>query len=109
LVEARGIQLVTSREIESELVETLTGKFGWSAERVRDAGEQLWHAAYWSSPEPLTDVVRDPADNHVIAAAVESDAQFIVTGDGDLLTLESYGETQIVTPAALLDRLHRRS
>jgi putative PIN family toxin of toxin-antitoxin system len=108
-VEALGIQLVASRELESELVETLTDKFGWPAEQVREACERLWHAAYWSSPEPLTDVVRDADDNHVIAASLESGAQFIVTGDRDLLTLESFNGIPILTPAAFLEHLRGES
>lgn len=100
--EARGIQLVASRELESELVETLTDKFGWSTEQVREACDRLWHSAYWSSPEPLTDIVRDADDNHVIAAALEAGAQYIVTGDRDLLTLGSFRGIPILTPAAFL-------
>jgi predicted nucleic acid-binding protein len=91
------------------LVETLTDKFGWSAEQVGEACERLWHAAYWSSPEPLTDVVRDADDNHVIAASLESGAQFIVTGDRDLLTLESFKGIPILTPAAFLEYLRGKS
>lgn len=107
--EARGIQLVASRELESELFETLTGKFGWSVEQVQAVCERLWRVAYWSSPEPLTDVVRDADDNHVIAASLESEARFIVTGDRDLLTLESFKNIPILTPAAFLDHLREQS
>jgi putative PIN family toxin of toxin-antitoxin system len=107
--ETRGIQLVASRELESELVETLADKFGWSLEQIQAACERLWRAAYWSSPEPLTDVVRDADNNHVIAASLESRAQFIVTGDRDLLTLESFKGIPILTPTAFLDRLREQS
>lgn len=47
LAEALGIELVTSLELESELVGTLTSKFGWSAQRVREATERLWERAHW--------------------------------------------------------------
>jgi uncharacterized protein len=108
-VEARGIQLVASRELEWELVETLTDEFGWPAEQVRAACERLWHAAYWSSPEPLNDVVRDADDNHAIAAPLESGARFMVTGDRDLLTLESFNGIPILTPADFLEHLRGQS
>jgi predicted nucleic acid-binding protein len=57
----------------------------------------------------LTGVVRDPDDNHVIAASLESGAQFIVTGDRDLLTLESFNGIPILTPAAFLEHLRGQS
>jgi predicted nucleic acid-binding protein len=57
----------------------------------------------------LTDVVRDADDNHVIAASLESCAQFIVTGDRDLLTLESFNGIPILTLAAFLEHLRGQS
>jgi putative PIN family toxin of toxin-antitoxin system len=43
-------------------------------------------------------VVRDPDDNHLVEVAVAATADYLVTGDRDLLELSSYGSTQIVTP-----------
>ena len=48
-------------------------------------------------------VCRDPADDVVLAAAVEGRAGAIVTGDADLLTLGEYEGIAIVTPRAFLD------
>ncbi len=48
-------------------------------------------------------VCRDPADDVVLAAAVEGRAGAIVTGDADLLTLGEYEGIVIVTPRAFLD------
>jgi putative PIN family toxin of toxin-antitoxin system len=104
--EARGIQLVASRGIESELVETLTDKFGWSIQQIQWACERLWREAYWSAPaEPPPVVARDADDYHVLAASLESGARFIVTGDRDLLALESINGISILTPAAFLEHL----
>ncbi len=45
---------------------------------------------------------RDPEDDHVIAAALEAVAEFVVSGDKDLLSLGAYRGTRIVTPAEFL-------
>lgn len=48
------------------------------------------------------DVVRDPKDNHVIAAALASNSRFIVTGDKDLQVLSRYQKIKILSPAEFL-------
>lgn len=47
-------------------------------------------------------VVRDPDDNAVIEAAVAGNADYIVTGDNDLLSMGTYGLIEIVSPARFL-------
>jgi uncharacterized protein len=98
LIEAAEIELVVSAELEAELVETLTDKFGWPAGRVRDACGRIFEKACRVDPAPLHGVVRDRDDDHVIAAAVEADADAIVTGDQDLLTLREFRRIRVVTP-----------
>lgn len=48
---------------------------------------------------------RDPNDDHVIACAIATKSDFIVTGDLDLLDLERHKHIQIITPREFLDRL----
>ncbi|MFO7538427.1 MAG: putative toxin-antitoxin system toxin component, PIN family [Chloroflexota bacterium] len=38
----------------------------------------------------LTDVCRDPKDDQFIACALEGEATYLVTGDADLLDMDSY-------------------
>jgi putative PIN family toxin of toxin-antitoxin system len=47
----------------------------------------------------LSVIKYDPADNRVLEAAVEGAADYIVSGDQDLLDLKSYEGISIVTPA----------
>jgi putative PIN family toxin of toxin-antitoxin system len=54
-------------------------------------------------------VVRDPADNHLLDAAAEGQADYIVSGDRDLLDLGSYEGVEIVTPARFLAVLREAS
>ena len=46
----------------------------------------------------ISGVCRDPEDDHIIALADSTGANYIITGDEDLLILKKYGSTQIVTP-----------
>ncbi len=43
-------------------------------------------------------VVRDPEDNKILESAVEAEAQFLVTSDNDLLSLEEFQGIKIVNP-----------
>jgi len=38
-----------------------------------------------------------PKDDFLLALAKSSNADFLVTGDRDLLVLENYGKTKIIT------------
>ena len=44
-------------------------------------------------------LIRDPDDAIFVEAAIAGEADYIVTGDGDLLELGSYEGILIVTPA----------
>lgn len=47
-------------------------------------------------------VSRDAKDDKFLACAVEAEADYIVTGDEDLLDLKEYDEIKIVTPRELM-------
>lgn len=44
-------------------------------------------------------IVRDPEDNKILESAVEAEAEYLVTRDNDLLSLEKYEGVQIVNPS----------
>ena len=50
-------------------------------------------------------ICRDPKDNKFIDLAVNGFADFLITGDQDLLSLKVVDDTKIVTPRAFLDLL----
>lgn len=53
-------------------------------------------------PSTKVNAVSDPADNHVLEAAREAHADFVVTGDNDLLELENFEGSEILTPKEFL-------
>jgi uncharacterized protein len=55
--------------------------------------------------EPVRYVVADPDDDHVIAAALAAGADWIVSGDSDLLNLRNAAGIEIVDAAEALLRL----
>lgn len=46
---------------------------------------------------------RDPNDNFLLSLAVDGKADFLLTGDNDLLVLERIGDTEIKTISEFLD------
>ena len=52
---------------------------------------------------PTVDLCNDPDDNPILAMALESKADFLVTGDKrDLLSMRRVGQTPIVSAAEFL-------
>jgi uncharacterized protein len=67
---------------------------------------ELRELAEVTAPPPLAQpVCRDPDDDAVLALGVAAKADFIVSGDRDLLSLESFQNIPIVTPAEALRRV----
>jgi nucleotide-binding universal stress UspA family protein len=60
--------------------------------------EFLALAAVVVTPTETVAVFRDPDDDRLIEAALAADADVIVTGDQDLLTLGYIGQIQVRTP-----------
>jgi hypothetical protein len=48
-------------------------------------------------------VASDPKDSYLLALAEASQAEFLVTGDRELLALKEHKSTRIVTPAAMIE------
>jgi len=59
-------------------------------------------------PATITPTATDPDDDHVLACALAAQANFIVSGDADLLNLKIYQNIPIVMAADALARLPQR-
>jgi putative PIN family toxin of toxin-antitoxin system len=86
-------------EIFNEYVDVLRRpKFALPVE-VLDRWSELLNgsAVQISSPPATPDFPRDPKDAPFLAAALAAGADFLVTGDKDLLSLGTIGPTRVVT------------
>ncbi len=101
---AGDFTLATSLYLVEELAHVLTCPH--IVERLRLSQEEvnailaalLAQADMTPGQLSLPGVTRDPKDDAVIACAKEGDADYIVSGDQDLLVLGEYEGIQIVTP-----------
>ena len=85
-------------QIEEEVVRVLTSKFGWETERVRSDLAFYWlDALYVELEGSVTGICRDPNDEPILECAERAEAECIVTGDHDLLSLTSYHGIRIIT------------
>lgn len=50
-------------------------------------------------------VCRDPKDDFLLSLAMSSRADFLVTGDSDLLVLKEIGNTEILNLSAFLEKV----
>jgi putative PIN family toxin of toxin-antitoxin system len=58
---------------------------------------------------PSGPVAPDPKDSYLLALAEESEAEFLVTGDKQLLSLRRHKCVRIITPAAMIDILNAQA
>ena len=87
-----------------ELAEKLESRLGFSPEQaVETLADYLGFLQVVSIPKLLDVVPRDPDDNMVLECAIEGNAQYIVTGDKDLLVLKTFRGIQIVSASDFLN------
>jgi|SRR5580658_10329338 putative PIN family toxin of toxin-antitoxin system len=108
LASEQGIQLITTRALLAELSEVLQRKkfakkilaTGLTpAQMFRNYQRLARRVVPRKRPQAIS---RDPDDDLVLACALAAHVDLIVSGDADLLTLKTYQDIPIVTPAAAL-------
>lgn len=110
-VRAGALTLITSPALLAELGEVIRrpkfhailSRSGTDPERI--LGE-LRRLAEIIEPPPLpAQTSRDPDDDHVLALAAAAQADLVISGDTDLLTLGAHAGIPIIDPAAAIARL----
>lgn len=104
------IELVLPELVLDELDRVLLDKLGFSEERVRAVRRLLRRVAETprGQPQQVEAVTGDPADDAILAWAVESDADVLVSGDQKhLLPIREHRGVRVLTPQALLEELSK--
>lgn len=96
----QAFSLVLCDDIISEFESILRKKFKITSADVfeisaivSEAASEIIHGL-----SPVPNICRDPNDNMIIACAVDAHADYIVTGDEDLLILRKYKNIVIINP-----------
>jgi uncharacterized protein len=92
--------LVFSQELLEEFLEVARRpKFRrfFSASDIEKILENIDEYADFVKVQTKIKVCRDPKDNFLLSLSVDGNADFLLTGDKDLLELSKFGETAIIT------------
>jgi len=98
------IQIFTSVDINQEIFDKLTTKFGLDS---IEAENVMTDFSTFTKPVRISNRVNvvkdDPDDDKFIDCALECSAKFIISGDKHLLRLKNYEEITIVNAATFLE------
>lgn len=104
LFEGDKIQVVVSPPTELEILVKMT-KFSLSREVISNLKSLLEQKAIKVVPVKKVTICRDPKDNKFLEACWEVQANALITGDKDLLTMKKFKGAKILTPAEFLQKL----
>jgi len=78
----------------------------WNAHQLQTTLALITHAAeIKTSGDLIVDISRDPKDNIFLTAAIEGAADYVVSGDKDLLEIPEQETVKVIPPASFLDLL----
>lgn len=86
------IQIIISPQILKEVEEVLNRpKFNLSQNEIEETLNEIKDITRIVEPSEKVDIVKeDPDDNAIIECALAGKADYIISGDGDLLNLKEY-------------------
>jgi uncharacterized protein len=109
LIVDRTIQVVLCEQIIEEInLVTQRPKLQkyFPATKVQELLELLRIIGLWIEVTSEVSICRDAKDNYLLALAKDSQANFLITGDGDLLTLVNFEGTEISTYKDFLGKIN---
>ena len=111
LVEREAFALILSAAIVDEVRRTLDDPRVMRYVRLTSREIEAWLASVQSVAElvegrrAVSVVASDPDDDKYFAAAVEGDADVVVSGDRHVLDVKQFERIRVLTPRAFLDKL----
>ena len=83
------LTLVMSQELKDEVIFKLATKFKADEAMINDFNSLVDSTSFWYEPKTEILECRDPKDNFLLELAFESDAEFLITRDKDLLEINN--------------------
>jgi putative PIN family toxin of toxin-antitoxin system len=109
LAEERKYSLLISDPLQAEVERVLAGKFAYSQVMLTKSCKRVWKIAERIAPQIHIDLCRDKADNRVLECADAGDADYLVTGDRDLLDMPPVFRFTILKVDAFLQRMQNEN
>lgn len=98
--------ILISRHIVDETLRKLVSKFVFPFSDALEYIETIVvNARLIDQVSVVRVVAADPADNAIVACAVDGNADYIVTGDQDILSLKQFRSIRMITPNSFLKLL----
>ena len=92
-------EISTTQDILDETAEVLERDFEYNKDEIKNIIKKILLFTKLVEPKQKVDVIKDdPDDNKVIACAIESSSEYIITYDKHLLKLKEYKGIKIITP-----------
>lgn len=98
-IDSQAIIIVTCNEQIQELAEVFKKskiKKYFTAEQIEFFFELLDESSVKVDLKTKTDICRDLKDNYLISLAIDSNADFLITGDNDLIVLTKVENTSMI-------------
>lgn len=105
----RRFRLVLSPQIVTEFKDVISRhKFGFSKSQIESVIKHiLLISEIVITVSQIAAVKEDPDDDRIIEAAIDGKADYIVSGDKDLLRLQRFKNVKIIPAAAFLQLISR--
>lgn len=102
-----GHEILLSEPLLEEVRRNLAKKLKLDRQTIADIERLLRDSGAVFEPAAVAaGACRDAGDLHILGLAKAGRADYIITGDGDLLLLKRFGRCRIVTPRQFWSLLH---
>jgi putative PIN family toxin of toxin-antitoxin system len=89
--------LLISKDITDEVLLVLSSKFGRDREGLSHVAVALSELAELVKPARRIKIFKDEPDNRILECAMYGEADFLVTGDKEILQLREYKGVKIIS------------